>query len=46
MSADPDAPKNPGNYGDMAEEEFPFDDEKPQTGAGYGDMTEESYPLE
>ena len=46
MSADPDAPKNPGNYGDMAEEELPFDDEKPQTGAGYGDMTEESYPLE
>ncbi len=46
VSADPEAPKTPGGYDDMTEEELPFDDEKPQTGAGYGDMTEESYPLE
>ena len=47
-SADPDAPKVPGDYGDMTEEDLPLDDnnETPQTGAGYGDMTEEAYPLE
>ena len=48
MSSDPDAPKAPGDYGDLTEDNLPLDDynEPPQTGAGYGDMTEESFPLE
>ena len=46
MSADPDAPQVPGNYGDMTEEGFPFDDKTPQTGAGYGDLTEDGLPFD
>ena len=49
MSADPDAPKAPGEYGDLTEDEHPFKDNNdnvpPVPDAGYGDLTEDEHPF-